>query len=188
MIARSLLFSILCFGLGIAAHDIYSSAFAQASFGGNGAQGCSIITENTTLNRFNDGKPWITNSQRDFRDFVCSIYASVGSGGGGGTGTAGTFVLRQVLSGSNDTATTNDTVIAIDKSTGSPTTETIPACNASLAGKLMIVADEKGDAATNAITVTPASGTIEGTNAFVLNSGFMSVSWICDGGSNWLAY
>lgn len=95
---------------------------------------------------------------------------------------------RTVTSGSTDTVLATDYLIAIDKASGSATGETLFACASGIDGQIYIFKDEKGDAATNNITITPASGTIEGASTAVMNSNGASLTVQCDGSTtNWVA-
>jgi len=94
---------------------------------------------------------------------------------------------RTVTSGSSDTATAADFMIASDKGSGSASAEAIPACASGIDGTMYVVVDEKGDAGTNNITVTPASGTILGTTSLVMNVCYSSITLQCDGSqTNWV--
>lgn len=86
-----------------------------------------------------------------------------------------------LTSGSSVTMTT--TVLLVNKTSGSPTTVTLPA-SPIVFTQTYIVKDQKGDAATNNITLVPSSGLIEGASSFVMNVNRMSVSLIFDG-TNW---
>lgn len=96
-------------------------------------------------------------------------------------------VRRTVTSGASDTATAADFLIAWDKASGSASTENIPACASGIDGTMYVVVDEKGDAGTNNITVTPASGTILNTSSLVMNVNLSSITLQCDGSqTNWI--
>ena len=62
------------------------------------------------------------------------------------------------------------------------------ACSSAInAAKEFTIKDEIGTAGTYPITVTPASpNTIDGLGSFTLNSNFESITFQCDGISNWL--
>jgi hypothetical protein len=94
---------------------------------------------------------------------------------------------RTVTSGSSDTVLATDYLIAIDKTSGSATAESLFACASGIDGTIYVIKDEKGDAATNNITITPVSGTIEGASTAVINSNGASITIQCDGSkTNWV--
>lgn len=86
---------------------------------------------------------------------------------------------RVVTSGPSVTVSASDGLVVINKTTGSPTTVTLEANPA--AGTQHQIKDGKGDAATNKITVTPASGTIDGAASFVINQNRGGVSLLYSG-------
>lgn len=86
-----------------------------------------------------------------------------------------------MTSGSSITMTT--TILRINKTSGSATAVTLPASPITDT-QLYIVKDQKGDAATNNITLTPSSGQIDGSSSFVMNVNKQSVSLNFDG-TNW---
>jgi hypothetical protein len=51
-------------------------------------------------------------------------------------------------------------------------------------GRVVRIKDIAGNAATYNITITPASGTVEGGTTYVLNANYGSVDLTCDG-TNW---
>lgn len=77
---------------------------------------------------------------------------------------------------------TTDYMICVKKTSGAATAITLPASPAT--GANFVVKDCKGDAATNNITVTPASGTIDGASAFVMSTAYQSVGMTYNG-SEW---
>ncbi len=81
-------------------------------------------------------------------------------------------------SGSSVTMTTN--YLTINKTVGSATAVTLPV-SPSTWTFVYIIKDQKGDCATNNITVTPSSGTIDGAASFVMNVNRMSASFLFDG-------
>jgi hypothetical protein len=102
------------------------------------------------------------------------------------SGGSSTFAVRTITAGATDTATTSDNLIVWNKPTGSASAETLPAPTAN--GGLpfnITIKDGKGDAFVNNITVTPASGTIDGGSNFVIKSNFGSASFVSDGISNY---
>jgi hypothetical protein len=62
----------------------------------------------------------------------------------------------------------NDYTVVINKTTGAATTVTLP--SSPVTGRTLCIIDGKGDALLNNITVTPASGTINGASTYVISS------------------
>ena len=91
--------------------------------------------------------------------------------------TGAKLATRTVASGASDTALAADLTIKWAKAAGSASAESIPACVAAIRGRVLVVKDGKGDAATNPITVTPAAGTIDTARG--------AVTLQCDGGGDW---
>jgi hypothetical protein len=89
----------------------------------------------------------------------------------------GQTAVRVVTSGAVTIADT-DVMIVIRKTTGSATPITLPA---GVVGRTLIFKDGKGDANTNPITITPASGTIDGGATLAMNLPRDSVTVIYDG-------
>lgn len=86
-----------------------------------------------------------------------------------------------VTSGSSVTMTT--TKLVINKSSGSPTAVTLPSSPTAWTTEY-VVKDGKGDAFTNPITVTSASGLIDNASSFIIATNGGSGSFIFDG-TNW---
>lgn len=78
-----------------------------------------------------------------------------------------------------DTTTTDYIVLA--NSTSAAFTVTLPAVTS---GRKIIIKDSGGSAQTNNITVSPASGTIDGAASFVINNNYQSIDLVSDG-TNW---
>lgn len=96
--------------------------------------------------------------------------------------------VRDISSGSTDTATSTDLLINWKSASGSAKTQTIPACASGNAWTWYVIKDSQGDAGTNNITVTPASGTIEGAASLVINTNKGKTSIVCDStNTNWVA-
>ncbi|WP_437871510.1 hypothetical protein ACSD7O_24720 [Methylorubrum extorquens] len=114
-----------------------------------------------------------------------STSAPMGSWIGAGAMQTG---LRTVSTstGAPDTMLATDSTIVVNKSASSPTAVTALACSSTYKGRTIVVQDGKGDAATNNITITPASGTINGTLSKVINTAYGFARMQCDGGTNWL--
>lgn len=73
----------------------------------------------------------------------------------------------------------NEGVVVIKKESGAATAVTLPP--SPLTGHLVFVKDGKGDAATNPITVTPSSGTIDGAASYVIRDNYAGVLFEYDG-------
>lgn len=112
---------------------------------------------------------------------------ATGPQGPAGSGAASVYPgnVRVLMSGASDTASAGDAVYW-NKTSGSVSAQTIPSCVSAIKGQMVAVVDEKGDSATNNITITPAAGTILGSANFVINSGNGSAVLQCDGTSNWV--
>lgn len=74
---------------------------------------------------------------------------------------------------------TNEDVLIVNKTSGAATAVTLPATPAT--GQVVTVKDGKGDAATNAITISPAAGTIDGAATVVLSTNYGSVTLVYNG-------
>jgi hypothetical protein len=80
-----------------------------------------------------------------------------------------------------DTTTTDYIVLANSSSAGF--TITLPAATS---GRKLVIKDSGGSAQTNNITISPASGTIDGASTFVLNNNYQSVDLVSDGINWWV--
>ncbi len=89
---------------------------------------------------------------------------------------------RIVTAAGSVTLTSTDYTVIIEKTVGAATPVILPT---NVLGEAFIVKDGKGDAATNNITLTPLSGTIDGSPTYVINTNYGSVSIVGDG-TNWL--
>ncbi len=89
-----------------------------------------------------------------------------------------------VTSGASYVANGNDSLIVVRKGTGSATAITLPSSPAT--GQEVIVKDGKGDAATNAITIAPASGTIDGAASLTISTN-RGVARLSYDGTEWVA-
>lgn len=87
--------------------------------------------------------------------------------------------VRVAAAAGNVAATSVDTFLLVKKTTGAATTVTLEASPAT--GRVITIKDGRGDAATNPITVVPASGTIDGAATMILSSAFAAVSLIFNG-------
>lgn len=70
-------------------------------------------------------------------------------------------------------------IVVIKKTVGEATAVTLPA--SPVRGRPYTIKDGKGDAATNAITVSPAAGTIDGAASFVINFNWASFDFVYNG-------
>jgi hypothetical protein len=86
--------------------------------------------------------------------------------------------LSTVTSGGSYSVLSTDVVVNVKKTIGSATTINLP--SSPVNGRMIIVKDGKGDAATNNITVTPASGNVDGSATFVINNNRQSNIFIYD--------
>ncbi len=96
-----------------------------------------------------------------------------------------TIPVRVIANGSSDTASLADYFIAWNSASGAAKAESIPACTV-IRAPSFVIKDEQGDAAANNITITPASGTIDGSGTYVISTNKGSVTLTCDGGSNYM--
>lgn len=79
----------------------------------------------------------------------------------------------------------NKSCLLCNKTSGAATAVALPAMQ--YVGQGLIVVDAKGDAATNAITITPASGNINGSATYVISENYGSICLIWDG-TNFTAF
>jgi hypothetical protein len=80
------------------------------------------------------------------------------------------------------TVTTGMNIVILNKTSGAATTVNLPSGSSSGTGKMFVVKDGKGDAATNNITVTPNGGdTIDGGSTYVLNTNYEAATFIWNG-------
>lgn len=86
-----------------------------------------------------------------------------------------------VTAGATAAFTAGQTVLVIRKGTGSATAVTLP--SAPVAWVTYQVKDGKGDAAANNITVSPATGTVDGAASVILNVNYQGLSFVYDGAS-----
>ncbi len=76
-------------------------------------------------------------------------------------------------------ALANASLLLVNKGTGAATGVALPA--AQYVGQAWKVLDAKGDAATNNITITPASGLVNGAATYVINENYGAVELAWDG-------
>lgn len=97
--------------------------------------------------------------------------------------TAAGLVTNAVTKTGNYTTLATDQYVLVD-STGGAVTITLSSANATQY-QIYHVTDWKGQSATNNITLTPSSGTINGAASKIINSAFGSIDVLFDG-TNWL--
>lgn len=86
-----------------------------------------------------------------------------------------------VTAGATASFAAGQTVLVIRKGTGSATAVTLP--TAPTTWIVYTVKDGKGDAATNNITISPASGTVDGTASIVMSINSEALGFVYDGTS-----
>ena len=104
---------------------------------------------------------------------------SLTSGTLSASGGSSTPTPRIVTASGAVTILAGDGLVKINKTTGAATAVTLEA--SPVTGAVHTIKDGKGDAATNPITITPASGTIDGASNFVLNTNRAAVTLEYDG-------
>lgn len=99
------------------------------------------------------------------------------------------FIVTVVPTGATFTSgasvTMSTTSLVINKASGSATAVTLPVAPVTWTQTYRIK-DGKGDAATNNITVTPSSGTIDNQASVVMSINGMSLDFAFDGTNWWL--
>lgn len=88
--------------------------------------------------------------------------------------------IRIVTAAGAVTVTPADGIVEINKTVGAATAVTLPAAGS------CIISDGKGDAGTNNITVTAASGNISGAANFVIATNGLAKGFVYDG-TQWLS-
>lgn len=117
------------------------------------------------FNLFRPGQSTGSITAQDVEDFVATIVPD------GATLTSGSSI------------TMSTTILLINKTSGSATAVTLPVTPIILTQRYTIK-DGKGDCATNNITITPSSGTVDNQSSLVMNVNGMSVDLDFDG-TNW---
>ncbi len=90
--------------------------------------------------------------------------------------------VRVVTAAGAVTITTADYLVCVNKTVGAATTVNLPSSPST--GDTYVIKDKKADAATNNITLTPASGNIDGAATYVMNINRQSTMVVYDG-SEW---
>jgi len=88
------------------------------------------------------------------------------------------YKTRVVTASGAVTITIEDRVVIVNKTTGAATTVNLPTPEA---GDSYTIKDGRGDASTNNITVTPASGNIDGAGTSVMSTNYQSRTFIYNG-------
>ena len=102
-----------------------------------------------------------------------------------GVTTFGTLIVKSrsvTAAGAVTISATTDYFICINKTVGAATTANLP--GSPTAGLTYEIKDCKGDAGTNNITVTPASGTIDGASTFVISNNYGAAA-VTYNGTEW---
>lgn len=104
-----------------------------------------------------------------------------GGGGSGSFGSGGSPALtgRIVTAAGAVTMTAADGIVEVNKTVGAATVVNLPATPTSF--QIQYVKDGKGDAGTNNLTLTPASGTIDGAATLVIGSNYGACGFYWDG-------
>lgn len=89
---------------------------------------------------------------------------------------------RTVTAAGAITVTRDDNTIFVNKSVGAATTVNLPA--KPIPGRRLFIKDAKGDANVNNITITPASGNIDGSASLVINTAY-GYATIAYNGTQW---
>lgn len=87
--------------------------------------------------------------------------------------------VRYITASGAVTVTTSDEVIVINKTTGAATTVNLP--SSPVTGQSYYIKDGKGDAVTNNITITPASGNIDSVSSYIINVNFACAQLVYNG-------
>ena len=102
----------------------------------------------------------------------------------------GGFPLAQpvrFITASTDVASASDWFLGWDFSFTGTKNQSIPGAGSVVKGTQIVIKDILGDAATNNIVISPASGTIGGAANFTINTNNGSVTFLSDGVSNWIS-
>lgn len=103
------------------------------------------------------------------------------------TPSAFTNTVRTIASGTTDSAVAGDGTIFWASAASGAKSETLYACNSGALGKVLIVTDAQGNAATFAINITSTGSTINGASSFAINTNNGSAQFQCNGAGNWSA-
>lgn len=87
--------------------------------------------------------------------------------------------VRYITAAGAVTVLPTDYVILVNKTSGAATTVNLPSLPK--VGRMLVIKDGKGDAATNNITLTPATGTVDGAATFVMATNWQSITLVYTG-------
>lgn len=132
---------------------------------------------NNVVIQGNSGSVTLEYNGSQWNILFSTTQATTSSGG------SGNLTITTVSSGSSYNQLSSDQLINVNKASGSATAISLAAGMAS--GYPLTIRDGKGDAASNNITVTPSSGTINGASSIVINQAYGSVSLMCFGSNVW---
>lgn len=124
------------------------------------------------------------------RDFITKFDPARPPAIGGTTPAAGTFTtltntgsriskLRVHTAAGAVTVASDDHIVVVNKTSGAATTVNLPSSPAT--GRTLIIKDGKGDCQTNNITLTPASGNIDGEGTFVMRVNYTAITLVYNG-------
>ena len=100
----------------------------------------------------------------------------------------GSMTIKRTSTAANYTITTDDIYVGVS-STAAARTITLPSAATVAAGKLYIIKDESGGAATNNITIARAgTDLIEGAVAYTINTNYGFVRLMSIGGTSWVIW
>lgn len=88
-----------------------------------------------------------------------------------------TYKVRVVQTSGTVVVTTADYIVAVNKTVAANTAVSLPASPSQ--GDTYVLKDDRGDANTHNITITPASGNIDGSSTYVISTSY---------GAVWLTY
>lgn len=93
---------------------------------------------------------------------------------------------RRILTGTTDFASSGDGYVEWKVPTGAAKTQHIPSAASIPSGQSLKIKDGFGDCNINNITITPASGTIDGQANFVMSIRYQEAVFTSDGDGNWV--
>lgn len=128
-----------------------------------------IRTNTNDLNFFPGNSPGTLSGAAAYDDFV-----------------APGIIPRTITTGTSDTANSADQAMWWKVAAGGAKTQTLPQCTSSGPFQPFIVQDAQGDAATNNITVSAPSSTINGAANKVINTNYGILKLQCDGAGNYM--
>lgn len=105
-----------------------------------------------------------------------------------GAATDAVLTTRLIANGTSDTAQSSDVAIMWASAATAAKTQTVFTCNSGTAGRMLWIADDAGTSQSYPITIAPATGTINGSAAFVLRTNRSSLQIVCDGNANWVVF